>query len=115
MSDTISLIEALKLIDLKDANGNALPFNISFRTLQRNSKTGGRLVQLDSAKLLTPATKRKSISEKLIIQNLQEEPRFKKNPKHYENRTRNLVKANGEIVKVHIRLIVSINNHNVVY
>lgn len=115
MSDTISLIEALKIIDLKDAGGDALPFNISFRTLQRNSKTGGRLVELDNAKLLTRTSKKKSISEKLQIQQLQEAPISKKNPNHYQNRTRNLVKANGEIVKVHIRLIISINNQKIVY
>lgn len=115
MNNTISLKEALAIIDLKDKDGYPVPFNISFRTLQRNSKTGGRLVSLDGATFLTRLPKQRKIYNKQLIEDLQTPERSTKNPNHYLNRTRNIKKENGEIAKVHIRLIISVNNKKVVY
>ena len=39
----------------------------------------------------------------------------KRNPRHYENRTRNLELQNGETKKIHIRLITSINGKKTHY
>lgn len=114
MNGTISLKDALAIIDLKDKDGYPVPFDISFRTLQRNSKTGGRLVAYKGATHLTSLPKKK-LSNQQIVDDLQRPERTKRNPNHFTNRTRNIKKPNGEIAKVHIRLIVSINNQNVVY
>ena len=114
MVHTISLSDALKNIEQKDAEGFPIPFNISYRTLNRNSKTGGRLVTYLGATILTSLPKQRKSNAAVLI-DLQTPQKFLKNPDHFKNRTRNIHKANGEIAKVHIRLIKSINNKDVVY
>lgn len=114
MIETIELKEALQIIEKKDAEGYPIPFCISFRTLNRNSKTGGRLVTLEDATILTSLPKQKK-SNASIMKDLITPERTKRNPNHSNNKTRNLKKANGEIAKIHIRLIDSINNKKVVY
>lgn len=114
MKQTISLKEALQIIEKKDVEGFPIPFNIEFRTLQRQSKTGGSLKTINGATILCAVPKQK-VSNKHLIERLQQPERFKKSPNHYQNRTRNIQKPNGEIAKVRIRLIVSINNQKVVY
>lgn len=109
---TISLKEALKIIDLKNSQGEHIPFAISFRTLNRNSKTGGALRTYTS---VTFPKQKGEPTEKQKIAALQRAAKQRKNPNHFKNRTRNLQKANGEIFKVNIRLIVSINNQKVIY
>ncbi len=113
MNNAISLKEALQIIEAKDTNGFAIPFDISFRTLNRNSKTGGALRSYNSVTILT--RNKKELTEKDIVKNLQLASKPRKAPNHFENRTRNLQKQNGEIFKVNIRLITSINNQKVVY
>jgi hypothetical protein len=114
MNDEISLKEALTIIEAKDQEGFPIPFKISFRTLQRNSKTGGRLTTYLGATILTSVPKQRK-SNKAILEDLQKPERAIKKPNHSTNRTRNIQKANGEIAKIHIRLIDSINNKKVVY
>lgn len=114
MVDTISLSTALKIIEQKDAEGYPIPFDISFRTLNRNSKTGGRFVTYNGATILTSLPKQR-MSNAAILMDLQSAPKSRKNPDHHKNRTRNLAKPNGEPAKVRIRLIKSINNKDVVY
>lgn len=114
MNGQIGLKEVMEIIYQKDKEGYPVPFDISFRTLQRNSKTGGRLVECFGAKYLASLPKQKKTNQQ-ILYDLQRPERAKKNPNHKINRTRNIQKANGEIVKIHFRLIVSINNLKVVY
>jgi flagellar capping protein FliD len=122
MNNAISLKDALQIIEAKDQDGFAIPFDISFRTLNRNSKTGGALRSYNSVTILTSKSKQAeskaldiSINGKTIVKNLQLANKPRKAPNHFENRTRNLQKQNGEIFKVNIRLITSINNQKVVY
>lgn len=114
MNATISLKEALEIIEKKDDRGYPVPFNISFRTLQRNSKTGGSLKTVNHATILASIPKQ-NITNSELLKQLQMPVKNRKNPNHYENRTRNLQKPNKEVFKVHIRYIVSINNKKVVY
>jgi len=114
MYDTISLKNTLQIIEAKDTEGYPIPFSISFRTLQRNSKTGGRLVSCFGATALTSLPKQRKTT-KVIMDDLLRPERPEKNPNHFLNRTRNIQKANGEIAKLHIRLIDSINNKKMVY
>ena len=112
MVETISLKDTLQIIELKDKAGNPYPFSISFRTLNRQSKTGGRLVSYEKAKLFVPSKNKfpsNNINDMII------EPKDKKNPNHFLNRTRNIEQENGNISKIHIRLIDSINGKKVVY
>ena len=52
MQNKISLMDALKIIDRVDENGNAYPFDVTFRTYQKFSKTGGRLLEYNQVKKL---------------------------------------------------------------
>lgn len=122
MNNCISLKNALKIIEAKDTSGFPIPFDVEFRTLNRNSKTGGALRSYNGVTILTSKSKQAeskaldiSINGKTIAKNLQFAPKHRKAPNHFENRTRNLQKQNGEIFKVNIRLITSINNQKVVY
>jgi hypothetical protein len=111
MIETIPLTEALQIMQRKDKSGDPFPFNISFRTLNRKSRIGGRLVSYEGVKLFVPRKGSKDPS----IEGLKYRPTQEKNPNHHFNRTRNIEKPNGDISKIHIRLIDSINGKKVVY
>ena len=113
MNKIINLKQALQIIETKDADGFPIPFDVAFRTLNRNSKSGGALRSYNGVSILTSI--QKQLTNKQVVENLHLANRTKRNPNHWENRTRNLKKANGEIFKVNIRLIDSINNQKVVY
>lgn len=114
MNGTISLKEALEIIEQKDTNGEPIPFDITYRTLNRQSKTGGSLKTVNQAVILTGSNKQ-NLSQAALKKIVETAPKARKNPNHFENRTRNLKKPNGEKFKVHIRFIISINNQKVVY
>ena len=113
MRETISLTAALEIIDKKDKEGNAYPFDITFRSLQRNSKTGGKLYEYNQVKKLR--SKQSTPTKGSLIHAVQSAQKTKKNPNHFENRTRNLELQNSEKKKIHIRLIISINGKKVIY
>jgi hypothetical protein len=114
MKQAISLKEALQIIETKDVNGFPVAFDIGFRTLNKNSKSGGALRTLQQASVLTSLPKRE-LTNQQKLDNLLIASKPRKKPSHFLNRTRNLKKANGEIAKVHIRLITDINHQNVEY
>lgn len=113
MKETISLKDALTIIDKKDKEGNAYPFDIAFRSLQRNSKTGGKLYEYKQVKKLR--SKQSTPTKVSLIKAVQSGSTLKRNPNHFENRTRNLELQNGKPRKIHIRLIISINGKKVIY
>jgi len=113
MEASISFREAMAIIDKVDTQGNAYPFDITFRTLQRNSKTGGRLLEYKQVKKLR--SKKTTPSTASLLVAVQSGSTLKKKPNHYENRTRNLELQNGDKKKIHIRLIVSINGQKITY
>ena len=113
MNDTISLTEALKIIYTKDKAGNPYPFDISVRTLNRQSKTGGKLNIYKGAKRVTSVNRK--MDKEAIINTLHYLPSIRRNPNHVKNRTRNIQLVNGQKKKIHIRLIHSINGKKVVY
>lgn len=113
MINGISFAEAMAIIDKKDKLGNPYPFDISFRTLQRNSKTGGRLITYNQ---VIKSTSKKFIENKnSLLAAVQSGAIVKRNPNHYRNRTRLLELQNGDKKKIHIRLIVSINGQKMYY
>lgn len=99
MQKPISLQEALTVFSTKDKRGFYAPFDISFRTFNENSKQGGRLKIYKGVRYL-PEGKDESQT---------------KSTNHFENRTRNIELSNGEIRKVRIDFIISINNQLVIY
>lgn len=113
MGETISFSEAIKVIDKVDAQGNAYPFDITFRTLQRNSKKGGRLIAYKQVRKSHP--KNFTETNASLLASVQSGTRIKRNPNHKKNRTRLLELQNGEKKKIHIRLIISINSKKMHY
>ena len=101
----ITLTEALKIFNLRDANGMFLPFDIEYRTFNEQTKQGGKLKQYFGVKHLPSAKKSEEVPTDLNT----------KTPNHYKNRTRNIELPNGEIKKIRIDFIVSINNTKVIY
>ncbi|WP_281980469.1 hypothetical protein [Tenacibaculum mesophilum] len=111
MEKTISLKEALAIVDAVDEKGRPLPFDITFRTLQRNSKTGGKLYTYNQ---VVKYRKLKSDNPNYLKQ-VQTPVKRHRNPNHFANRTRNLELQNGDIKTVHIRLIITVNGLKVIY
>ena len=113
MEKGIFLKEVIEVIDKKGKDGTPFPFNISFRTLQRNSKTGGKLITYNN---VVKATKSNSHqTDKQLLKAVQSPTKAKKNPNHFKNRTRLLELQNGDIKKIHIRLIDSVNGQKMHY
>ena len=98
----ITLPEALKIFNLRDAKGMFVPFDIEYRTLNEQTKQGGKLKSYYGVKYLPEAK-------------ATQEEKTGKTPNHYKNRTRNIELPNGEIKKLRIDFIISINNTKVIY
>ena len=116
----IQLIDALKYMEEKDENGKARSFSIKFVTYNRKTGEGGEIISIPNC---TKCVGKQG--EKIILGNqlpvhfrigegVQPE-RVRKNPNHFQNSTRNLLLPNGQIRKVHIRLIIEFNNEKVFY
>jgi hypothetical protein len=88
-----------------DVQKNPVPFSISFRTYNRQNKSGGRLISYENATLMQPP---KTTGKIRLSQNID----FK-NPNHWENHTRNL-KTNEGIKKINIFFITKFNGCEVV-
>lgn len=113
MKHGISFDEVIKTIDRVDKDGRPYPFDISFRTLQKNSKSGGRLVTYKGVKKYVP--KKSNQSKAALVKSIEYLPGVKRNPNHFENRTRNLEFQNGEIKKIKIRHIITLNGKTMHY
>jgi len=109
----MSFYDAIAVIDRVDKDGNSFPFDIVFRTLNRNSKRGGRLVEYKQ--VVKSTTRKKDASKHSLLASIHKTEIVNKKPNHFKNRTRNLQLQNGEIKKIHIRLIVSINGKTIQY
>ena len=101
--ETISLKE---LIEWMDAGKE---FSIGFRTFNDKKQTGGEWIEFEQCVKHNHLT-RQELKEK----SNQPKERVFKNPKHYENSTRNIkLLSNGTLIKVHLRLIRKFNNKTV--
>lgn len=114
--ETIYLQDVLKQMRTLGADGRAVPFSISVRTFQRFSKTGGALKKWDRAKLVMKEENPNADSVLSLRVKPKRRTLFKKNPDHYENKTRNIrIIPQGDIKKINIRLIISFNGKKVIY
>lgn len=90
-----------------------VPFDITYRTFSKISKTGGELKMYERVKYLPAANPDEDF--KITMYNVFEPVTEKRDPKHYENRTRNIELADGRIRKLSIDFIISVNNLKVIY
>lgn len=113
MVKRIFLRQVLEEMKKTDASGNAVPFDIEFRTFNKNNKMGGVLKKYERAKLLIP----KKLKGKPFIdaEHFYRPVRVRKNPNHWENKTRNIELTGGQIKKINILLITKFNNLEVIY
>jgi len=112
--ETIYLKEVLSQMNTLDANGKAVPFSIKFRTYNKFSKTGGKLKFYKEAKQVMKEENKFADS----INSLRTVPKKKvdrKNPQHFENKTRNIKLPTKQIRKINIRYIIEFNNKKVIY
>jgi len=115
--ETIYINEVLEIMRTPNLEGRAIPFHITYRTFNRNSKTGGKWKSHKNAKLVM---KEKGIDPHSVQALLHFKPSEKKklirkNPNHYEHKTRNIRLENGEMTKIHYKYIETFNGKNVLY
>ncbi len=79
-------------------------FSIGFRTFDKRKDEGGEFIEYDLA------VKTKKIIGESRDEHTSSPRELRKDPKHFDNSTRNItVLPEGNIVKVHIRLICFFN------
>lgn len=106
MQNAIYLSEVLVEMKKLDANKIPIPFSISVRTFERKKIIGGKIKYYQNATLMQEPPKKG-------VKRLLDSTDFK-NPKHFDNRTRNIKDASG-IHKINILFIISFNGKQVVY
>lgn len=93
-------------MDKIDHKGIPSPFSITFVTANRKKGTGGEF---------------RTYSGCILSKNNMELPlhqrssTFTKAPRHFENATRNIQTPEGDIIKVHIRLIKRVNGQDIIW
>ena len=92
---TVGLNRINNLIEQRNGDDGYLPVDLVFRTFNESAKSGGRLVEYKGCEFLP-------ISQKKLLK--------QKDPLHAYNRTRNVKLQTGDIKKVHLDFITSINN-----
>jgi len=116
MEDTIYLKEVLNQMKTPDKEGLAVPFSIKARTYQRFSKTGGRMLSYETAKLVMQETVKDRNSISSLMTKSKSRPSHRKSPGHFENKTRNIrVLPSGDIKKINILFITEFNGKKVIY
>lgn len=101
--DTISFGDVIAYMD------SGQPFSFSFVTSDKKRGTGGEWISLKWA-VKHMLLKKGDAAEIAILQPISVDRR---DPNHFENSTRNVKLKNGEIRKVHLRLIRVFNNKTV--
>lgn len=105
--------QVLEEIEKKDNCGNAIPFDIEVWTFNKNNKSGGVLKKYVGAKLLMGE---KLKGKKFIeAEHFYRPTRIRKNPNHWNNKTRNVELASGHIRKLNILYIKKFNGLHVIY
>jgi hypothetical protein len=113
MVQRIFLRQVLETMKKTDTKGEAISFDIEFRTFNRNNKMGGVLKKYENAKLLIgKKMKGKSFID---VEHFYRPVRVRKNPNHWENKTRNIELSGGQIKKINILYITKFNNLEVIY
>lgn len=103
-SGVITLPEALKIIDTPGQ-----VFSLRWVQADRNRGTGGKISYVDAAQKCVLSEMQDTILLKNKIK-----PETKRDPKHYDHKTRNIyIPATRSIKKVHIMLLLEINHKTI--
>lgn len=116
MNKTVFLKEVLETMRTPNKEGRAVRFDISVRTLNMQSKTGGKLNRYKNAKLVMHE-KGNDPDSIYALQNFKKNnrERIKKSPRHFENKTRNIRLEDGSVKKIRILHIIEFNGKKVIY
>lgn len=113
---TIYLQDALTAMKTLDKDGRAVPFSIKVRSLNRYSKTGGKLLFFEQAKLVMAEENPNANSINSLRTISSQTSTQRRNPNHFDNKTRNIkILPQNKIQKIHIRYIIQFNNKDVIY
>lgn len=85
-------------------------FSLLVITANKQSSEGGEELFIPRAWKHTSATRKE---QQALDAAQKQEAVFRRNPNHYDNSTRNLKLPNGEIRKIHIRLVRQFNGKTV--
>ncbi|HWK58733.1 MAG TPA: hypothetical protein VNQ80_15425 [Parapedobacter sp.] len=98
--EIIKVKDMLNTMAMRGADGELIPFSITFVTCDEKLGTGGKKITLDRAVLLGgPSSKNK---------------RGSRDPQHYGNYTRNIRHADSDrIIKIHALLVTRFNGMRV--
>lgn len=80
-------------------------FSIEFVTADKHKQKGGEWIKIENCR----KGHERTAAQKRAATKTQPKTELLKNPNHFDNSTRNLSLPNGEIRKVHIRLIRRFN------
>lgn len=113
--ETIYLKAVLKEMRTPNQEGRAVLFDIAFRTFNRYSGTGGQIRRYQNAKLVMKEKPLDPTGVEALKYKKKKVKRVRKNPHHWENKTRNIRLETGEIKKIHIYFITEFNGKKVIY
>ena len=112
MVKTIFLRQVLEKMNEKDKLNKPIPFSIEVRTFNSNNKTGGELKVYKDAVLLLKESNGQVFNP---MEHSYRQIRERRNPNHWDNRTRNIELKSGFIRKIKILYITKFNDMDVVY
>lgn len=110
---TIQLRDALSKMETV-SDGIPARFDLVVCTYSEDRGTGGELLELNNVRMSGFAKQQQS---KIAPEFLRVQPKFeneKRNPHHRENKTKNILLANGQTRKIRIRFILFYNNLQVI-
>ena len=111
----IRLSDVLDLMDQIGDDGKPIPFQMKFVKADRTRGTGGDIIEIHSGRKVISKDKKGNPVFDLRPKVQASATSTKKDPRHWVNATRNILLENGEIRKVHIRLIIQFNQQKVCY
>ena len=112
-SGFIRLCEVLAQMYQIDDTGHPMKFQMRFVTANRNLGTGGEIIEIDNGHKVVGKRGGEVIVDKRKVYS--DVPKLSRDPHHWINSTRNIILPNGQIRKVHIRLIIEFNHQKVCF
>ena len=115
LAEIIYLKDVLQQMKTPDKDGQAVPFSIKVRTLNRFSKKGGKLNTYPEARLVMKEKQERITSVNALRSMAPRVLKERKKPNHFDNKTRNIRMPDGQKRKIHIRYIIEFNGKKVIY
>lgn len=101
-------------MDRLDADGKPASFDVKFVTMDLKRGTGGEIIEVKGVRKTVGKRNGVAVMDTRERQTPAEE-RERRNPNHFLNSTRNILLPNGELRKLHIRLIIEFNGKKVCF